>query len=136
MSSNETQPRKHIINLKNDLTDEEMRTLQTTIASLQGLLGLTVQSRHIEVEYEFPKLCFSEIWEVIRESINSSNIGLFYTLRLCLLSFVEQNEREHLLYPHNWDTYVEDIYVYYYDYAQTGGDNVRKKMWRRYKAKS
>jgi hypothetical protein len=136
MNSGDTEPRKHIVNLAKDLTDEETRTLHATISSLQGLLSLTVQTRHIEVEYDFPNLCLSQIWETLRDTINTSDIGLFYRLRLCLFSFAEDNETEHLLYPQNWDTYVEDIYVYYYDYAQTGNDNVREKMWRRYKANS
>ena len=136
MNSGDTEPRKHIVNLAKDLTDEETHTLHATISSLQGLLSLTVQTRHIEVEYDFPNLCLSQIWETLRDTINTSDIGLFYRLRLCLFSFAEDNETEHLLYPQNWDTYVEDIYVYYYDYAQTGNDNVREKMWRRYKANS
>ena len=136
MNSSDTEPRKHVVNLAKDLSEKETLTLHAKISSLQGLLSLTVETRYIEVEYDFPNLCLSQIWETLRDTINTSHIGLFYRLRICLFSFAEDNEREHQLDPHNWDTYVEDIYVYYYDYAQTDDDNVRKKMWRRYKANS
>lgn len=132
----DTELRKKIVRFRNNLTRDTMDTLHSSISELDGTTKIEVEALLIAIEYEFPIACFADIWQLISKSVSSSCITSSSRLRFSLISFAEENEREHLLYPRHWFTYVEDIYVHYFDYHQDRSGDVRKQLWRRYRKNS
>jgi hypothetical protein len=134
--SHNTESRKTIVKLSKDLSQEQMENLQSNLLALDGVLEIHLEKLLLDIEYEFPLSCFAEIWEGINETIDSSYFTLINRIRFSLSGFAEHNERDHLIYPRNWHTYVEDIYVHYYEHQQHNNNDVRKQLWRRYKKSS
>jgi hypothetical protein len=128
--------RKKVVNFDIDLTSDEKNFLQTSLSELESVTKVQIEARFLGIEYEFPITCFTEVWQCISDNLSASHFTFLRKLNYSLLSFAEHNEKEHLLYPRNWHTYVEDIYIHYYDYHQNTDNDVRKQLWRRYKKNS
>lgn len=135
-NSQNSELRKRVIKFEKDLSPDEINFLQSSISVLDGITSVQIEERLLKIEYEFPTTCFTDIWQFINENLIASYFAFLQKLKYSLLSFAERNEKEHLLYPSNWHTYVEDIYIHYYDYDQSTGNDVRKQLWRRYKKNS
>ena len=128
--------RKRVVSFDKDLTSDEKNFLQIPLSELEGVTKVLIEERFLEIEYEFPVTCFNDVWQCINDNLSASYFTFFRRIQNSLLSFAEHNEKEHLLYPRNWHTYVEDIYIHYYDCHQNTGNDVRKQLWRRYKKNS
>jgi hypothetical protein len=128
--------RKRVVRFSRDLANDEIDELQTAVSMLKGTVTIDIDSRQMAVQYEFPATCFAAFWQLLSCGPNTVAFSPIDKLRWTLLASAEQNERDHLLYPRHWHTYVEDVYVDYFDYHQNSNKDVRNQLWRRYKKNS
>ncbi len=129
----ETKSRKFEFSFSKDLDSKQSEALQQAISHLQDSSKLVTQKRQFVLEYEFPLTSITEIRPLINKLMDASLISYVDKLRFSLRCFAEQNEREHQLYSRYWHTYVEDIYVHYFDYEKNSDNDVRNQLWRRYR---
>ncbi len=134
--SQNSELRKRVVSFDIDLTSEEKNFLQISLSELESITKIQIKERFLEIEYEFPTTCFTDVWQCINDNLSESYFTFIKRIQYSLRSFAEHNEKEHLLCPRNWHTYVEDIYIHYYDYHKNTANTVRKQLWRRYKKNS
>ncbi|MFQ5659226.1 MAG: hypothetical protein ACE5GZ_02295 [Gammaproteobacteria bacterium] len=114
-------------------TLDKFEEMEMKLNALDGIDELHSGYNQISVRYRFPLLTFATILNTL-DSINEPpQYSLPRRILYALTAFMEQNERDYLINPDGWHTYIEDIYVHYFNLRIEGKTDIRKQTWRKYK---
>lgn len=129
------QTRTRTIRFAASLAAAETAALHIALLQLEGTTWIDGDGSQLTIAYEFPTSCFADIWQLTGKLVEPARMALLDRLRYSLSAFMEQNERDHRLYPRHWYTCCEDIYVYYFSYQYGAYSDDSKHHWRRYQKK-
>ncbi len=124
------------IKLRKPLTDSAGKALLSDLNALEGVRMAQVAAQTIEIEYDFPLLCFSEIWSLLNSRLETNHLGRMQKWRLSLLAYMQENEKDHMLKPAHWHLFVRDIHVHHSALRQAASANRKKQLWRKHQKTS
>ncbi len=97
--------------------------IQAELRNLDSIIDLQLDGAILKIEYTFPAIGFSTIWQLVKKHTGSTPFGLTANLAYTLRAYTEGIEQQHLLSQCGWDIYVLDIFVasYQKDSARRAG---------------
>ena len=119
------------IKLRKSLTDSAEKALLSDVLTLEGVKSAEINDLQIDISYDFPLICFSEIWTVLNSRLETSSLGQMQRWRLSLIAYMQENEKQHLFKPAHWHLFVRDIHVHHHTLRQTVHNNNHKHLWRK-----
>lgn len=121
------------IRFKRTETGASTEAITLAVRTIAGVDSADYYDGNLSVSYQFPVTTLSMILQTIRPGnvqVSQQPLNLIKNL---ILAFMEENERDYLIYTCGWHRYLEDIYRRYYDAGMRDRIDIRKQTWRKYK---
>lgn len=113
------------------ITDEEKGAIQEQILTIDPLMEIELDNRMMKVGYNLATARFSQIWQIVSNTINSKSFSFAKKLIYSLQAYIEDNEHDHLNFPCGWDDYTQSIFFNYYS-RHVDRRRHKKLMWQKY----
>lgn len=124
------------IKLRKPLTDEAGKGVLSDLSVLEEVKTAEVLAQSIHIKYEFPRVCFAQIWSLLNKRIETDKLSRMQRWRLRLIAYMQENEQAHLLKPAHWHLFVRDVHVHHYVLRQAASANKQKQLWRKHQKTS
>jgi hypothetical protein len=99
------------IKLNADIPDDLIRSLVDSLSRLDDINNCRVSMRNIDIEYSFPSMSFSQIWEIFMGHLEKSHFSFNQYLSNSIRAYKEGNEQAHLTGQYGWDKYIRHVYI-------------------------
>ncbi|NKB36213.1 MAG: hypothetical protein GKR93_03465 [Gammaproteobacteria bacterium] len=123
---------KKVIKLREPLTESTEKALLSELLALEGVSAAELADQRIKIRYDFPQICFAEIWSLLNSYLDKNKLGLIQRGCLNLVAYMQENEKEHLFNPAHWQFFVRDIHVHHHALRQATNANNQKHLWRKH----
>ena len=125
--------RHHTIRFKRTETGASAEAITRAVRTIAGVDSADYYDGNLSVSYQFPETTLATILQTIRPDNVQVSQQPLNRIKNLMLAFMEENERDYLIYSCGWHRYLEDIYRRYYDAGVHGRIDIRKQTWRKYK---
>lgn len=109
MKTRQTRTRK--IHLPITTHIRQIEAIVAELNNIEAVTSLTIDSTDLTINYNFPDLVISSVWQIINHHTDTIAFNYVDKLWYGLIAWKEDNERDHLYSRSGWDRYIQDIYV-------------------------
>ena len=102
------------IKLNADIPDGLIRSLVDSLSRFDEINNCRASIRNIDIEYSFPSMSFSQIWEIFMKHLERRHFSFNQYLRNSIRAYTEGNEQAHLTAQYGWDKYIRQVYISYF----------------------
>jgi len=136
--------RSRAIRLARPATGDELQALQDKLKGLAAIKKTACKARpckatpkamQIDVHYDFPEITIGEILASISALLDRKCFTPVQRFYFFIASYMEENEKDHLLRPSIWQGDVQYMYARYFDRQQQNKQAAYKKQWQKYAPK-
>ena len=121
------------ISFKQSPDEEARKKIINYLESLSQLENITLENSLLSFEYPFPLITIKIMLSQLQTEFPDHPITM--PLFASLHAYMENNERDYIIFQPGWSRYVEDIYIYYFDQRHGGKRDIKNMLWRKYKKK-
>ena len=125
--------RQLTVGFRQALTEDESHAIVKAIFSIDGVTGADASGARLKITYTFPEVTAKTILAGIGQFAGKAGQQRFSQFKNALLTFLETNERDHLVYADGWHRYIEDIYLRCSGPDPEDRIDIRNQTWRKYK---
>lgn len=113
--------------------EEDGKKIIAYLDSLNQLENIKLDDNLLSFDYPFPLLTFKIMQSQIQSEFPEHSITV--PVLASFYAYMENNERDYIVFQPGWSRYVEDIYIHYFDQRHGGKRDVKNMLWRQYKKK-
>jgi hypothetical protein len=121
------------LNFKQSPAEEDRKKIIEYLESLDLLENISLIDTHLSFDYPFPLVTISIMKSQLQTEFPAHPITMQFLTSL--YAYMENNERDYIVFQPGWSRYVEDIYIHYFDQRHGGKRDVKNMLWRKYKKK-
>lgn len=121
------------VRFRQALSENASPTVTATLLSIEGVTGAAVRGSRLDIAYTFPEANVKTILAGVDQVTCKAAQRPLNRFNNMLFSFLETNERDHLLCAGGWHRYIEDIYLRCSDHGLNDRSDFRNQTWRKYK---